>query len=672
MARLNTTNPLSTQRPPQKADLPRRTTPSHSISMSSEKKIGAPLAKDPTRKQKKESGFHFNVFADDDQSLTCGDLEEDLSSLSISPTKQKKIRTLKTAKANSLLLPMQHRPRQRPNIKVETDDYEKENDLSEYGTDSYSRGGSPVPHRSPIRRNTTRTPAISRTPSVPSREPSPASEEEDAGDSSFNSLDDFVVSDDDEVSCHETSDSEPEVEPEVQPKSISPPPPPSTRKRLMRGRRPNSYNEGTHKESSPLAEATLPSYLKVSPSPDQQIQEDLRLSTTLEDLSIQDLHKTCPTCPDDETRGDSPVIDLASTPSTPQTPKKTPPRNRSLTSSTKKNRIPPTPHRESTEAFWNQTVTNDWVDVHSPQKPKHKNPESTMIELLQDFDDSEDDSSLKSKDSTSREVSPTPENESLGEANTTKSNKTSTKKAEAEGRKAETAQRKAEKARLEAFDAVKDDLANKFIRELDTIVNGGKILEMTAPTGGLEIRWSKYLQTTAGRASYKPSYARLSSGQMDRSHVARHTAFIELGSRIIQDEDRLVNTLAHEYCHLANYMITGMLNNPHGADFKKWGKTVEDAMADHPKYGGKITVKTTHSYKIAFKYEWKCEGCGHIFGRHSKSIDPTMKVCRCRGRLQQIKPKPRNVSPKKKVAQPGSVPLPQMERVVIDLEQMVL
>ncbi|KAJ5107850.1 hypothetical protein N7456_004525 [Penicillium angulare] len=671
MARLNTTNALSTQRPPQNADLPRRTAPSHSASINSEKEIGAPFAKEPTRRQKKESGLQFNIFADDDQSLTGGDLEGDLSSLSISPSKPKRTRTLKTAKTNSLLLPMQHRPRQRPSIKVETDDYEKENDLSEYGTDSYSRGGSPAPQRSPIRRNTTRTPAISRTPSVPSREPSPASEE-DAGDSSFNSLDDFVVSDDDEVSYHETSDSEPEVEPEVKPKSISPPPPPSTRKRLMRGRRPNSYNEEKHQESSPLAEASLPSSLKGSPSPDQQIQEDLRLSTTLEDLSIQDLHETCPTCSDKETRADSPVIDLGSPPSTPQTPKTTPPRNRSLTFSTKKIRIPPTPHRESTDAFWNQGVTNDWNDVHSPQKPKYKTPESTMIDLLQDFDDSEDDSQLKSKDSTSREVSPTPENESTGKVNTKKSTKTSTKKAEAEARKAETAQRKAEKARLEAFDAVKDDLANKFIRELDTIVNGGKILEMTAPTGGLEIRWSKYLQTTAGRATYKPSYAKLPSGLMDRSRVARHTAFIELGSRIIQDEDRLVNTLAHEYCHLANYMITGMMNNPHGADFKKWGKTVEDAMENHPQYGGKITVKTTHSYKIAFKYEWKCDGCGHIFGRHSKSIDPTLKVCRCRGRLQQIKPKPRNVSPKKKVAQPGPIALPQMERVVIDLEQMVL
>ena len=35
-------------------------------------------------------------------------------------------------------------------------------------------------------------------------------------------------------------------------------------------------------------------------------------------------------------------------------------------------------------------------------------------------------------------------------------------------------------------------------------------------------------------------------------------------------QDRLVNVIAHEYCHLANFMISGIKDNPHGKDFKEW------------------------------------------------------------------------------------------------------
>lgn len=38
--------------------------------------------------------------------------------------------------------------------------------------------------------------------------------------------------------------------------------------------------------------------------------------------------------------------------------------------------------------------------------------------------------------------------------------------------------------------------------------------------------------------------------------------------------ERLVNVLAHEYCHLANFMISGIKNNPHGKEFKEWSVTL--------------------------------------------------------------------------------------------------
>ncbi|KAI9144624.1 hypothetical protein BKA69DRAFT_1053474 [Paraphysoderma sedebokerense] len=42
-----------------------------------------------------------------------------------------------------------------------------------------------------------------------------------------------------------------------------------------------------------------------------------------------------------------------------------------------------------------------------------------------------------------------------------------------------------------------------------------------------------------------------------------------------------------------------------------------------------ITVSTCHSYDIDYKYKYTCtnENCGHVYGRHSKSIDITKKCC---------------------------------------------
>jgi len=129
----------------------------------------------------------------------------------------------------------------------------------------------------------------------------------------------------------------------------------------------------------------------------------------------------------------------------------------------------------------------------------------------------------------------------------------------------------------------------------------------------------------------------------------KHYATIELAERIIDDEDRLINTMAHEYCHLANYMVMGVRDQPHGISFQVLGRKCKEALKDHPVYGGRIEVTTRHSYKIDYKYVWTCVDCCQNYGRHSKSIDPSRHRCgKCKGLLQQIKPKPRAASLKKK------------------------
>lgn len=335
---------------------------------------------------------------------------------------------------------------------------------------------------------------------------------------------------------------------------------------------------------------------------------------------------------------DSPIPATHQESKRPKTPPSSPSKQRLESPTKQKIRIPPTPHRESVDAFWNQEETIDWIDRHSPRKEKSCG--RSGIDFLKDVDNSDnedssrDDSTSTEPDSLFRLKPTTP--------NTKSPSKTAVKKAQA------AAKREA-KARRLSFNNKKAGLAETFLRTLDGAVSGGKITELAQATGGIKIVWSKTLLKTAGRARWKAE--RIRARDMDNKPTGTfhtHHASIELAERIIDDEYRLINTVTHEYCHLANYMISNVTDNPHGASFKAWGSKCSKAMKDHPVYGGKIEVTTKHNYEIEYKYVWECSGCGQTYGRHSKSIDTDRQRCgSCRNKLVQIKPKPRNVSPRK-------------------------
>jgi predicted SprT family Zn-dependent metalloprotease len=244
------------------------------------------------------------------------------------------------------------------------------------------------------------------------------------------------------------------------------------------------------------------------------------------------------------------------------------------------------------DSFWAQDVINEWNDEFSPKKaPKPSKP-------------------LFTKDNNeSPKKSPT---------------------------KVDRLAKEAKKA----FTARKHDLAESFLQELDTTITKGEISTLSASTGGVKIIWSKKLSTTAGRANWKRETIRsASSFGIDGKPLItyRHHAAIELAEKVIDDEDRLLNVIAHEFCHLANFMVSGIKTNPHGKEFKAWAKKVS------VKFGHRgIEVTTKHSYEIDYKYVWECENCGVEFKRHSKSIDTTRHRCGvCKSLLVQTKPVPR-------------------------------
>ncbi|KAB8293242.1 hypothetical protein EYC80_007575 [Monilinia laxa] len=281
----------------------------------------------------------------------------------------------------------------------------------------------------------------------------------------------------------------------------------------------------------------------------------------------------------------------------------TPPRSpelkpRGLASPKKLPRIPSTPHRPSMDSFWSQDFVNDWNDQHSPMK------------TLQPI--------------SKPKLQPT-------SGGTVPSKKTCSAKPP-----------RLEKGSKKAFSAAKHTIASDFLAELDAKITSGRIAQLSASTGGVKIIWSKKLITTAGRANWKRETVKSPPLSIDSQPVSttyRHYASIELAEKVIDDENRLLNVLAHEFCHLANFMVSNVKTNPHGKEFKAWASKCSDEFGHRG-----IEVTTKHSYEIDYKYVWECTepGCGTLFKRHSKSIDVQRHRCgACKGVLAQIKPVPR-------------------------------
>ncbi|THW03290.1 hypothetical protein D6D00_08558 [Aureobasidium pullulans] len=284
-------------------------------------------------------------------------------------------------------------------------------------------------------------------------------------------------------------------------------------------------------------------------------------------------------------------------PATP--PPASPTKSKLVSPSKKKQRIPTPPHAPNFEDFWNVHAVNTWNDEYSPQKPL-MSPKKNR-KALQDDSDSPSASPKKT-------TSPT----------------------------------KKTRAAIDAkkdFENKKHKLVEDFFAELDTKITDGKIGELATLTGGVKFIWSKTLNSTAGRANWKRETTKHRNLDGTTSITQKHHASIELAEKVIDDEERLLNVVAHEFCHLANFMVSGIKDQPHGHQFKVWGRKCSEAFGHRG-----VEVTTKHSYHIDYKYVWTCtnEMCSHEFKRHSKSIDPARQSCGvCRSKLAQTKPAPR-------------------------------
>lgn len=133
----------------------------------------------------------------------------------------------------------------------------------------------------------------------------------------------------------------------------------------------------------------------------------------------------------------------------------------------------------------------------------------------------------------------------------------------------------------------------------------------------MKVTWNPNLTKTAGKCfSKKDSLGRVS--------------WIELAPKILDSADRVRDTLVHEMCHAACWLVHGNRGG-HGSLWKFWASRVQQVFPDIP------PVRTCHGYEINTKYVYVCTGCGGKIGRHSKSIDVTKVCCsRCKSKFELV------------------------------------
>ncbi|CAJ0919923.1 unnamed protein product, partial [Ranitomeya imitator] len=116
------------------------------------------------------------------------------------------------------------------------------------------------------------------------------------------------------------------------------------------------------------------------------------------------------------------------------------------------------------------------------------------------------------------------------------------------------------------------------------------IFEQELPEN-LEISWNKKMRKTAG-------YCVTGQKQPTLERYAR----IELSEKVCDSADRLRDTLIHELCHAATWLINGVRDG-HGQFWKFYARK---ASLIHPELP---MVSRCHSYEINYKFTYECSRC---------------------------------------------------------------
>ncbi|XP_065058722.1 germ cell nuclear acidic protein-like isoform X2 [Rhopilema esculentum] len=114
-----------------------------------------------------------------------------------------------------------------------------------------------------------------------------------------------------------------------------------------------------------------------------------------------------------------------------------------------------------------------------------------------------------------------------------------------------------------------------------------------------------------------------------RNQVTKaRTAKIELAEKVCDSVERLRDTMIHEMCHAAAWILNGVKCG-HGTFWKYWASKAHRAHPDLP------PISRCHQFDIECRFNYRCINpfCGKSYGRHSKSLK---KCPDCNGSLQLL------------------------------------
>eukprot|EP00063_Salmo_salar_P093795 XP_014068630.1 PREDICTED: acidic repeat-containing protein-like isoform X2 [Salmo salar] len=172
------------------------------------------------------------------------------------------------------------------------------------------------------------------------------------------------------------------------------------------------------------------------------------------------------------------------------------------------------------------------------------------------------------------------------------------------------------------FKQTKEELTSRLYHLYNTSVFNSKL------PSNMSVSWNKKMRKTAGYC--------ITGQERGGNRYAR----IQLSEKVCDSADRLRDTLVHEMCHAATWLINSVRDG-HGPFWKLYA---HKATLAHPELP---MVTRCHSYDINYKYQYQCSRCKNTLGRHSKSLDTQRFVCAlCTGPLVLLTPaKPRAPTP---------------------------
>nr|CAD7423274.1 unnamed protein product [Timema monikensis] len=166
------------------------------------------------------------------------------------------------------------------------------------------------------------------------------------------------------------------------------------------------------------------------------------------------------------------------------------------------------------------------------------------------------------------------------------------------------------------FAKVKEELCSKLFK-----LYNEQVFDNQLPHD-MSVTWNVRMKKTAGYCYNRRI--------VNSSGVKLRSSRIVLSTKVIGTPDRLRDTLIHEMCHAAAWVVDDVRDG-HGPLWKKWAKR---AIAQFPELPA---IRRCHDYNIYTKFTYRCVNCAYSLGRHSKSLNLNTKRCgHCYGKFELL------------------------------------